>query len=67
MDDILGRSIAQLGARIYFMRSYARALVRSCGQRAAITAVGRNATQVRENIDEQNKYLRYSENLSTTG
>ncbi|HEV2459809.1 MAG TPA: EVE domain-containing protein, partial [Ktedonobacterales bacterium] len=46
-----GRSIVQLGERIYFMQSG--------GQRAAITAVGRVATHMYETPEEANKYLRY--------
>ena len=46
-----GRSIVQLGERVYFMQSG--------GQRAAITAVGRVATHLYEAPDEPNKFLRY--------
>ena len=46
-----GRSLVQLGERIYFMRSG--------GPRAAITAIGRIASQVREDLNQSSKYLRY--------
>ena len=46
-----GRSIVQLGERIYFMQSG--------GPRAAITAVGRVATHLYEATEEPNKFLRY--------
>jgi len=46
-----GRSIAQLGERVYFMQSG--------GPRAAITAVGRIATHIYEKPEETNKFLLY--------
>ncbi len=46
-----GRSIVQLGERVYFMQSG--------GQWAAITAVGRVATHMYETPEETNKFLRY--------
>lgn len=46
-----GRSVVQLGERIYFMQSG--------GPRAAITSVGRVSTHVYETPEEPNKFLRY--------
>lgn len=46
-----GRSIARLGERVYFMQSG--------GQRAAITAIGRIATQVYEDTNETNRFMHY--------
>ncbi len=46
-----GRSIVQLGERIYFMRSG--------GEYAAITAVGRVTSPMYEAPDESNRYNRY--------
>lgn len=46
-----GRSLVQLGERVYFMRSG--------GDRRAITAVGRIVSQLRENQDEPDRFQRY--------
>lgn len=46
-----GRSIAQLGERVYFMQSG--------GPRAAITAVGRMVSRVYEVAEENNRFQRY--------
>jgi hypothetical protein len=50
-----GRSVVQLGERIYFMRSG--------GPTAAITAVGRVVSQMYEKPEEESRYLRYWVNV----